>query len=180
MTKAAVKDLLVRSYARAGMLVTIEECHNVEDLQFLKHSPFYSNGQLGHFLNLGVFFKGFGTYCGELPGTTSRSRDWESRARAFNSDVVKSYVHAGDHCILRAFRTKIIQDSCVSVNLRGSSNLETPIQSLCLRYGVDELDLLDLSNMIVEADIGDRIFHTVVDRVMFVDYGFSPMAEYLP
>lgn len=180
MTKAEVKDLLVRSYARAGMLVTIEECHHVEDLQFLKHSPFYSDGRLGHFLNLGVFFKGFGTYCGELPGTTAQLRDWESRARAFNSDVIKSYVHAGDHCILRALRTKIISDSCVSMDLRGSSSLETPIQSLCARYGVSELDLLDLSDMIVEADVGDRIFHIVIDRVMLVDYGFTPMAEYLP
>jgi len=180
LTRAQAVEMLVSSYRDAGMLITVEVCQRVEDLQFLKHSPTYVGGECRVFLNLGVFMKGFGTYFGELPRTRSGERDWASRAREFNSDVVRSYVHAGDHCITRAFRTKIVGGMAPTVELRGCGGYDIPTLSLCSRYDVEEHEMEELAHMIYCADIGDRIFHTVVDKVMSKDYGFQPLAEYSP
>jgi len=178
ITMKEAEDLLVESYREAGMIITVERCENPEDLQFLKHSPQITDDVVECFLNLGVFFKGFGTFHGELPRTLVGARDWESRGRAFNSDVVKSYVHAGDHVITSAFRTKIMAYGDDSLETQGCGGFKIHTSTLCRRYNIEVTDLEELADMIVMSDIGDRIYHDVVDAVMLKDYSFKWGVDY--
>lgn len=58
------------AFALAGYKMTVEECTDYSDIQFLKNSPAYDiYGELWPLLNLGVLLRSAGTCTGDLPGT---------------------------------------------------------------------------------------------------------------
>jgi hypothetical protein len=69
----------------AGYIVTVEECSEPEDIQFLKHSPCYDvDGRLRPLVNLGVFLRASGTVKRDLPGRGP----WRPRARAMQAALL--------------------------------------------------------------------------------------------
>lgn len=71
----------------AGYVVTLEPTPQIEDIQFLKHSPVRCNdGAYKFVLNFGVLLRAYGVCRGDLPGRG----DLESRAKRFNNSLVHS------------------------------------------------------------------------------------------
>jgi hypothetical protein len=95
-----------------GYIVTVDECRKIEELQFLKHSPCMSNAGWTPVLNVGVILRLMGSCFGDLPGT--KNETLEQRAYAWNYQVVKSLVHAGDYQFTRTLRERFSVDPVVS------------------------------------------------------------------
>lgn len=76
----------VQAAAKAGYIITVDECTIPEDLQFLKHSPVLRADATGYapLLNLGVILRLSGTCKGDLPGRG----DLEARAAAFQGALI--------------------------------------------------------------------------------------------
>jgi len=169
-----VEGIVLESASEMGYIVKCKPVANFEELTFLKHS---STLDFELFLGLGVLLRSFGTFCGDLPGRGSI----EERARAFNSDVVKSFVHAGDHIITRAFNSHKILSTLKSNKNRnyaerilekGYSTDAITTTSLCKRYGCGEQELVELARSIEQAKVGHVINLPVVDVIMRMDYGY--------
>lgn len=168
-----VEEIIMRSAKEMGYLVTCQRKTNFEELTFLKMSSTV-DGRL--FLGLGVLIRSFGRFLYDLPGRG----DIAARARRFNSDVIKSYVHAGDHIITDAFRKHIIHDSlnCCSTaymdatRVRGCSSDRVEVHELCRRYRCTEVELEELAECISNARVGSVISLPIIDKIMSVDYGY--------
>lgn len=66
--KAKSKSEIQIAAESVGFIVTVQECEKFEDVQFLKQSPIFHNGEIFPFPNLGVWMRSSGTICGGLPG----------------------------------------------------------------------------------------------------------------
>lgn len=70
---------------KCGYAITLDECKDYYDIQFLKHSPVYDvHGDLHPLINFGVFLRASGTCRGDLPG----SGDLETRAKVFQKALL--------------------------------------------------------------------------------------------
>jgi hypothetical protein len=70
----------------AGYRVSCESCPDMQDIQFLKHSPVWDSlGELRALLNLGVLLRASGVCKGDLPGRG----DIEVRARRFQGALLQ-------------------------------------------------------------------------------------------
>jgi hypothetical protein len=79
---------LMAAFKKAGYKMTIEECTDYSDLQFLKNSPAYdTTGKLQPLLNLGVLLRSAGTCKGDLPGTKHQS--FKERHDAFMTSLIR-------------------------------------------------------------------------------------------
>ncbi len=176
ITKAEVPALVERAARLVGYIVKIDACVKPQQLQFLKHSPAMIDDRIIPWLNIGVLCRGFGTYRGDLPGKSKLS--WRERAKIFNSDVVKSYVHAGEHAITRAFRKHIVDDSYgvqfeqTELKSIGGSNEPIPLEQLCLRYGLSAAELEELVFYIENSEVGHVVGGKALDVIFAKDYGY--------
>jgi hypothetical protein len=76
---------VIAAAATAGYIVTLEPCHTMYDIQFLKHSPvFDTDGELRALLNFGVLLRASGACHGDLPGRG----DIETRGRMFQGALL--------------------------------------------------------------------------------------------
>lgn len=65
--KAQSCDEIIQAARDVGYLVTLEECHEVSDMQFLKHSPVLKHGKFIPVKNFGVFVRSWGVSKKKLP-----------------------------------------------------------------------------------------------------------------
>jgi hypothetical protein len=169
--------LIEEAARRVGFLLKVDQCKTPEDIQFLKHSPCFMEGRMIPVLNLGVLFRGFGTYLGDLPG---KGKDWVSKATIFNSEVVRSWVHAGDHVIMDGFRNLIVRkrkDYSKQIKMYTySHDAQTypyiPTEILARRYHCSTAALEELSWFIANASPGQHITHPLLDVIVNKDYGY--------
>lgn len=177
-----VAYVLEQSAAEAGFLIKVQQCTYHEDVQFLKHSPVKGvDGEWYPALNLGVTLRNFGRCVGDLPGKAKLGMDL--RADMYNSDVVKSYVHAGNSSFHALFREKfIISQEHKSRNrhyvdaTRVRSEMygaELSDESLLLRYRALPSEYQEFMNILKEAPRASAISCPFVDKVMSVDYGYE-------
>jgi hypothetical protein len=168
----AMATLIEEAAAEVGYILKVDVCEHPEDLQFLKHSPCFEDGLVIPFLNLGVWMRGFGTIVGELPG--GKPLTLSERVRRFNSDVVKSRVHAGNHLIHDAFRTKLVRETLVSFDILGEPNRNERIsvEALARRYRVPVVWLEELAELIRRSDVCQLVCHPVIGVIMGKDYGY--------
>jgi len=186
-------DLISRASAEVGFLVKCQQCKCLEDLQFLKISPTMVAGKMEVFLNLGVLLRNLGSVRGDLPGTGSL----EERGRVFTSDVIKSYVHAGNHEITDALRTKIVKrsraqggqnqhyDEAVRSRIEGETVVRIPITALCARYKVSMADFFLFAQHIEDVQQGQILKSRVLDAIFAADYAYgssygAPMVKQIP
>jgi hypothetical protein len=175
-TAQELQAFVVTAFAEAGYRVKIDVCTYIEDLQFLKRSPCYgTDGRLTHFLNLGVWLRGFGQCYGDLPGRSSDSL--HDRAERYMSGVVASHVHDGDHVISSAFRARFPHTTLsFNVGTRYYS-LEThrgfiPTEALCSRYRASTAEFIELADHILGLTPGIVSRSPLIDAIFRKDYGF--------
>jgi len=181
-----MKELISASAEFVGYKVTIEEVKEMEELQFLKTSPYISaEGKLEVFTNLGVLLRSLGTCDGDLPGRG----DIERRAESWNASVVRGYVHTGRNIVTDALRERfndkrIVKDWAEETQrrlhlnytlqqLEGFSNRVVPMWALCRRYRIDSSQLEYLVAEIARSNHGDVITCDALRAIFKTDYGIS-------
>lgn len=158
-----------RCAAEVGYIVTIQMCEAPEHLQFLKMSPHQTlTGKFVAVNNLGSCLKSFGIFNGDLPGRG----DLVERARKHNFEVVLGRVDWGNHIIAQAFVTCVQRMTRVhhGADMLNKSD-EIRIESLCIRYGCQVDDFIELAALIRQATVGSIVVHPLVDIMYAVDYG---------
>jgi len=184
MTMAEAAAAIRRSAEEVGFILKVEVCDTPHKLQFLKHSPAYTiDGELTHYLNLGVWFRNFGRCKFDLPGRSTTP--FKNRAALYNSEIIRSRVHAGDHILHDAFlgmvRTRdkeferfVAKEHQLSITEGVSSSKgRIPVSELALRYGVATEAIEHLCELIRGAECGMMISHPVVRACMLLDYGYE-------
>lgn len=178
VTKIQFKSMYVEAARLCGYMVKVVDCDIPEDLQFLKMSPSVVDGVVTPYMNIGVHIRGFGTFPYDLPSSGSL----ESRARVFNSDVVKSRVHWGNHKINTSFRQHIVADTKIVLSgtvyaglfeakVVGKNDTPISLESIAKRYRCSIFDLEELCECISGARIGDFIHLPVLSVIYSKDYG---------
>jgi hypothetical protein len=169
------KDI-VRGAREAGYSVKCVPVNKIEDLQFLKFSPFHTHiGCIGIFLNLGVLFRLIGKTRGDLLGHGSPI----TRAFRFNCEIASSLKYCGDSSFFKAFCDKFppahhgmqveLPGALAMVSLNRS--FDVPDHVIFNRYGVHGLD--EVNHMLRSSSPGSLISHKFVNACMAIDYGFS-------
>jgi hypothetical protein len=177
VTKLEFQALYVEAAKQCGYIVKVVPCDKPEDLQFLKMSPSVVDGVVTPYMNIGVHLRGFGTFPYDLPARGSV----ESRARVFNSDVVKSRIHWGNHEIYTSFRRHIVESKIAlkgsvyaasfETKVVGLNNTYIPLESIAKRYGCSVFDLQELCECIEKSGLGDVVHLPVLSLIYNKDYG---------
>jgi hypothetical protein len=82
------KHDVIKAAAKAGYVVTCDDCENWHELQFLKHSPVLDqDGVIRPLLNIGVLLRLSGTSKGEYPG--SSEEDMKLRCDRHQSSLLR-------------------------------------------------------------------------------------------
>jgi len=180
-TEGEAASLLVASFERAGYDLKFEDVSSNPRLyQFLKHSPAFVDGKIVPYLNLGVFFRGFGMCDGDLPG--KKKVPMKERIRRFNAGVVMSRVHAGEHDVSEAFRQAwpaSPKDVVVNVSYQVTTNLSgvpkqwIPASELATRYEVPVAWVYHAAEGVRRAASGQYVDDPFVTRCLQVDYGIT-------
>jgi len=173
-TVETVSAAIAAAAARVGYILKCQVCTSIEDLQFLKCSPTYVGGLMEVFVNIGVLLRNLGSTVGDLPG----KGEIRERAQQYTSDVIRSYVHAGEHELTQALRSKIVESTLgveEKPRLTGPVRCDIPLSCIARRYGVSEFDLLGLCWQIRSSEIGEVLSSPLLDRIYEVDYGYSPL-----
>lgn len=176
LTKAIVRNVIVAAAHNVGYVLKIDECECFEDFQFLKHSPSLVDGTIVPFLNLGVWFRMFGTTKYDLAGRGSVL----DRARIFNSEVVRSRIHSGDHAVHDAFKTYVVSKRMEVVVESpqfslDEATLRLPDQALLMRYRLTPAELDELCEFIRAAGVCDLVQHPAILKILDKDYGYPPV-----
>jgi len=180
ITKAQFRNAYILAGEDVGYMLKVSDCEVIEDLQFLKHSPTqFPDGEIEPWMNLGVFFRGFGTVVGDLPGRGPI----ESRARKHISEVVVGRSNWGDHAVNDAF-LKLNYARIGMRDLRntgdlnhdvqksvGEAHLRIPLDSLARRYRLSVAELCALCDVVGALDIGDYYDSRVIHTLYAKDYG---------
>jgi hypothetical protein len=174
MMKADIPAMIVAAAESVGFRVKIDVCHTYHDLQFLKTSPAMVSGKIVPYQNLGAWLRGFGMFTGDVPG--SSKIPLIDRCRIFNSDVVKSRVHSGDHIIHEAFKSHIVNATLSQPDtfnmLVGEDHTFIPTDELALRYKVSVSSLEELASQIVDMQVSEKLWSPVLDSIFSKDYGY--------
>lgn len=173
-------QLIQEAAEDVGFILKVEVCHSHGDIQFLKHSPALVHGEIVPYLNLGVWMRGFGNCVGDLPvvkGNKVGGKLYSARAAAYNSDVVKSRVHAGKHVIQRAFDTFITTETLDTKfeEMLSTNGCDTyiPTEELALRYGVTVTAIEELGSLISGMGTRQKITSGTIDKIFAKDYGYD-------
>lgn len=178
-TLADLPGQIAAAAHKVGYQLKCQVCSRIEDMQFLKISPTIVGGEMEVFLNLGVLLRNLGSCHGDLPGRG----DIATRASVYSSDVVKSYVHAGDHVITDALKSWIVESTLnvdVAQKLTGAPKRQIPTSALSARYGMDEAEFDMLAVDIRDNIRGLALSSRLLDRIYELDYGYPPLSAVKP
>jgi hypothetical protein len=186
MTKAECPAALRLAASMAGFLIKVQMCSYPEDLQFLKHSPSVINGVVTPWLNIGVLLRGRGHRRGDYIGVTLPGESFVDsllrRSRLYESEVIRSFVHAGDHPITDALRTWVVSErkafndiETKSMSRGGIVYPRIPLECIALRYRCSTCAVEELVDIIrsIKHRAGYLISLPVLDLIGDVDYGYT-------
>lgn len=177
-----------------GHMVTVQMCSELEGLQVLKNSPFVlQDGFIGCFVNAGAILRSFGSCEGDLDAkklslTTAQCSvlTIDQRFDRFCGGVVRGFKHEPKYRILNALRNRycpedsdetfeILRDSWVALDERDNTDYSQYEidDSITKRYGLTEDDYLEFENMVSGLRVGQYWQSTLVNKVIFADYGYS-------
>lgn len=176
-TKAEIMRAYVKAGEMAGYVTKVQICNIVEDMQFLKHSCSEIDGEYVPWMNLGVFYRMFGTFVGDLPGRGSIF----DRASSFVSDVVVGRENWGNHVVNDSFMHLVVSKNirmtgnayreALTVKSIGRAEKRIREFSLCKRYGITESDLGELCELTSQAGVFDFVSHPILAVIYLKDYG---------
>lgn len=157
----------------SGYSVTTQRCRNLQQLQFLKHSP---NSRCEPWLNLGTILRTLGQCKGDLPGR--QKQGLKRRAQMFMAGITASMVHSGNHAITHALRREYGQDS--SAILTGGAlernyiygrSCDVSLDDIAQRYSLTPDEVEELANVrVAYATIHRGVW---IDKVYKLDYGYD-------
>jgi hypothetical protein len=175
------EDLIATASASAGYIVTCFVCKNVQQLQFLKHSPCWSNsGKLVPVLNLGVICRTIGVCWGDLP-MYANDFTWSERADEYNRRQTSCYKRGARHSLLDALidrynpRDEVGQSSVNEIP--GDHSFEhVSDEQIAMRYSVSAADIAELAR--AYASGSDSIQTRASKAIMMLDYGLAEATSY--
>lgn len=175
LKKSECEGLVMRAAERSGYIVTCAVCETMQQLQFLKHSPCWSDsGRLVPVLNLGVIGRTIGSCWGDLPVFEKVSADINSRIEEYNRRQTSCYKRGARHSILNALVTRyspceLIGESSVNDIAGDQSNEFVSDEQLALRYGRPASEFAELAELY---SLGNFTIKTPASMaVMKLDYG---------
>lgn len=178
VTKEEFRVAYIEAAALVGYRLTTDVCVIPEDLQFLKHSPVFVDGEVHVCMNLAVWFRGHGMFHGDLPGRGPL----EHRCRAYNSEVAYSRLNWGNHDLNTAFQGLIIKHTmvdmtkCVNAALTitktiGDYGAYIPAESVCRRYRISPCRFRDLCEDVKLMNLEDVLYSDLIQTIYDKDYG---------
>lgn len=177
--------------AVVGVTVTCDKWEVFEDLQFLKHSPVYTNHGYLAVLNGGVIVKKFGTCQGPLeypliPKNLANS-PYSVKVKAFLTPIVTGLSKQVKTPLIEILRVVFPSNSQHSVpilyqleNISSAwdmSYAEVDLFSYCARYRIEPADYLDACELYRNCGPGSVIQHEVFQRMLEKDYGLTSVFE---
>lgn len=184
-----VEERVTKSALSVGYEVTMQSCRDVEDIQFLKHSFWRSNDKLNSFVNLGPVLRGMGTCWMDLPFNTKTGETMYGAARMRNWSVLQGFRNSGlsiltDHLSQSKGYQKpskgydivvkvVEREKYQRMYLTESERVPAPAVAIMKRYDIQASELSSFCAMLRSSDLGQRLCHSVIDRVMEVDYGYK-------
>jgi len=175
-TKAQAIQCIEVAANSVGYILKVDVCNELEDLQFLKHSPSFVDGSYIPWLNFGTMLRGLGCFRGDLPGSSKVLVS--DRAKIFTSDVVKSYVHAGNTSVLGALQNKVINKTFgmsfdqMRIDAGANSKVYIPDEYVRRRYKFSASQFEEFVWLVREAQFGDFVRSDLLDVVFAKDYGY--------
>lgn len=177
------KDV-VRAAARVGYIVTCQECSDIHQIQFLKHSPVYDTaGELRALLNPGVFFRLSGVCRGDLPGT--KNETLRTRGRRFQAGLIQGvyprvqapFIDTIKRVFADATPCKRVQ-SIVANELLHKTDVNADAFSITsdemwARYSLTTLEVAQLEKDLARCDFGDHYYSSATNKVLLLDYGLT-------
>lgn len=185
LRRSDCRALIVRAAENCGYIVTVDVCNEPQELQFLKTSPVLTMDGWIPCLNLGVILRVLGHCWGDLPGKDRievRAYDWQAQ-------LVASFVHSGDHSLLRVLRCKypmvrkIKRMESMVNKLFEYRGLDFPgnyitDEELSIRYSLSHSELHELLQQLEEAQVGDMMDCIASRKILSKDYGYEYPAEF--
>jgi len=169
-------ELLIAEAAKeAGYIVTCVSCSVIQQLQFLKHSPFVANsGRLVPVLNLGVIGRTIGVCWGDLPVYDSAAKDIDSRRDEYNRRQTSCFKRGPRHAVLSALIDRYspgseLGESSVNAISGDLSHEYVSAEQIALRYGVEAGDIVHLANLYARGN--ETIRTQASSAIMKLDYG---------
>lgn len=171
--------------AAVGYVLSIDECHDYSDIQFLKTSPAYdTKGTLRPLLNLGVLLRSYGTCHGDLPGKASL----RSRHAAFQSALI-SGMYPNIHFPLvhemrrthtpgtTELRNKML-DRSHKYQASGEEYSFTSAE-VYRRYRLTDLEMLELDVELGRLDYGCYFTSPGAEKILLKDYDLYVNTDWL-
>lgn len=176
------KDLIA-AVAQAGYVITLERCDNIEQVQFLKHSPIMTDtGDYAPCINYGVALRASGFCNGDLPGRG----DFNTRARKFQHELLqgmfpyctsgfieamKGATHGHQSLGARADAqiAKLTQSKHADYTERPTTTFLD--ESHARRYGVTCAAMDSFVEICARMGPGDTVDHPVGRAILALDYG---------
>lgn len=167
--------------AQVGYKVTFDSVKHIQQVDFLKHFP---TADIEPALCRGTIYRTFGQCIGDIPVYTTR--DKKIKARIFNSQILRGFVHCGDDVVIDALRSKWNYGQGVryaNYLLENSVDTDHPtvrvsIDDLYYRYGTCEWEIHEAACFAKNADISDVVRANAFDKFYGVDYGYNPPSEH--
>jgi len=177
----AVSDV-IKAAARAGYLIKATRSRKPEEIQFLKNSVALDiTGEYHAILNFGVYLRASGCCKGDLPG----SGDWRPRARAFQKGLIQG-MFPRCHCpALTAMRQNFadaditapmqafIDKTCKHKRSDEGRHFYFTNEAFFERYSLTPSQLLELTAMMAEMNVGTYHRCEATDKILEKDYGIT-------
>lgn len=179
--KEEIPGLISAAAEAVGYIVTCDSCTRPQQIQFLKHSPMLTSFGYVATLNLGVILRCLGQCDYDLPGSGSVV----DRAKFFNYELIRSFAHSGDTCVLSALRDRFSE--CVRpVNYvttidyhpktLGLVKGKISDDQLSCRYDVTAGELSELCDYIRTCSFGDKVMSPALEKIFEKDYGIGKVS----
>jgi hypothetical protein len=183
---AETPDEIVHAAREVGYHITVECCANLEQVQFLKHSPVYDIHQtLQPLLNIGVLLRLSGVCRGDLPGRG----DIKTRAENFQKALLNGVyprisfplIDSMRKTVATANTDKRTQDQidrqissilAYKVVDEEVESLEFAMESIALRYQLKSSELEELM-IFSTCRYGEHYWTPGVIKILTLDYGLK-------
>lgn len=178
-------DDLESAFERTGHKVTLEECYEISDLQFLKMSlAMDTKGVYRAVLNAGVIFRASGVCRFDLPGRG----DIAKRAEDFQQTLINGLTSTGRSPALRALAPRPMTNAsknhkAATTNALYSIELEKEVpeftdEQMFARYALTPHELLEVQTMCAESGLGTTAYSKSIGKILTKDYGLgAPVRE---
>lgn len=169
---------LIKVCELVGHKVTLEECHVIEDVQFLKMSVVKTTDSTYQaILNLGVILRASGSCKMDLPGRG----DMATRARDFQAGLMNGLLTGIGYQPLNKLRGT---GKAIKVDWRSASgslyarDLEQAEKNyhshdFYRRYRLSQCEIDELESLIAQSGVGTTIYCCALDKIFKKDYGLG-------